>query len=74
MLLAQQSVLVITSLEIFGFILAGHYADGYQAHWAFILSDQIDGSLILGGLHLLALLHFITFLIVKGEVHPRVAT
>ena len=74
LLLWQQTVMMVTTLEILGFVLQGQYADGYVAHWSFILSDQIDGSLILGVLHTAALIHFISFLIVKGERHPRLPT
>jgi len=66
LLLWQQSVMIITSVQIIRFILVSEYADGYRAPWQFILSDQIDGSLILGFLHTLALFHFIGFILFKG--------
>lgn len=67
LLMWQQTVMVISGISIIQSILSGSFPDGYTAPMAFILADAMDGTLLLGIMHSLALLHFIGYVILKGN-------
>jgi hypothetical protein len=49
----------------------GHYADMEPRPQMFILADQWDGTLLLGVLHTLALVHFLTAELVAIQLAKR---